>query len=160
MGVFSDIPVRANGGSQNVDSSWWNSIRTALVNTFGAGVLGETQQSVTDGQSATSITSALFNGSSIVRAVMEVSSLRDDGTNRRTHFQRITCWYNTKIDQWRITTEEVGESCTASACTAVASGLTYTITAGGQVQVAADTMGGSHSGKIRWKVVSTFSLET
>lgn len=34
---FGDIPIRQNGFDHIVDASWWNSIRTELVNAFGAG---------------------------------------------------------------------------------------------------------------------------
>lgn len=35
MGTFSEIPVRENGIDQIVDASWWNTIRTALVQNIG-----------------------------------------------------------------------------------------------------------------------------
>lgn len=158
MGIFSDIPIRGNG--ETVDSSWWNSIRTALISAFGSGILGETQQSITDGQSASDVTSLLFAAASIVRAKVEISAYSTDGTNTRTHFITLWAYYNAKLAQWRITQEEIGESCTSAVCTAVASGLTFTITSGGQVQVAADTIGGTPVRKIRWKVVSTFAVES
>lgn len=35
--AFGDIPIRQNGFDHQVDASWWNSIRTELVNAFGNG---------------------------------------------------------------------------------------------------------------------------
>lgn len=35
--AFADIPVRLNGKDQIVTAEWFNSIRTELVNAFGAG---------------------------------------------------------------------------------------------------------------------------
>ena len=34
---FGDIPIRQNGFDHIIDASWWNTIRTELVNAFGLG---------------------------------------------------------------------------------------------------------------------------
>lgn len=34
---FTDIPVRQNGKDHNIDASWWNTIRTKLINNFDNG---------------------------------------------------------------------------------------------------------------------------
>lgn len=157
---FLDIPVRS---CDTVTPAWWNLLRSAglrLEQIFGSAIYPETQQSITDNSAATNVTSLLFAAASVRGAVIHVMYTRDDGTNQRRGIIEIRVWYNSKRLAWGISVDEVGESCTSGACTSAGSGLTFSITSGGQVQVAADAMGGSHVGKIRWKVVSTFDVET
>ena len=37
MAGFADIPIRENGEDQFMDASWWNTIRTKLIEAFGTG---------------------------------------------------------------------------------------------------------------------------
>ena len=49
--AFGDIPIRQNGFDHIVDASWWNTIRTELVNAFGAGayIFVQTTQTLDNG---------------------------------------------------------------------------------------------------------------
>lgn len=159
---FLDIPVRGCGV---VSPSWWNLLRSAglrLEQMLGSGVQPETQQTIADNQSsAANITGLLFDETSVVKAKVIIGTLRQDGTNERVHISEFWVWYNATKGDWRMGSQnETGESCDASSCTSVASGVTFSITAAGQVQYTSDSMGGSYVGKMRWKVVYTIDLET
>lgn len=70
MGIFSDIPVRANG--DHVDASWWNTIRSKLILFFGAGTIGETSVNLTNNQSsAASITGLIFASATVKVAYID-----------------------------------------------------------------------------------------
>lgn len=158
--TFSALTTRANG--RKVLASWWNTIKNAgtrLEEIFGLGLVPQTQQSFTDGMSATNLTGASFAPASYTGFKIRAKSYRDDGTNQRAHIITITGIYNSKKAEWRLDVEETGESCTSGACASVGSGLTFTMSTN-QVQFASDTMGGSHTGKLNWKVVETFTAET
>lgn len=160
--TFSSITVRRNG-PPTADASWWNILRAAglrLEQILGAGSYPETQQSVTNGQAATNITSFSFSSASYVGFIAYVSCYSNNGTNERRHIVKLTGWYNSIKAEWDMSVDEDGADCTSGSCSADVSGLTFTITAGGQVQVAADTMSGSPTRKIRWSVVKTFAVET
>lgn len=157
MGFFDDIPIRENGGT--VDAGWWNIIRTKLIASYGNSLTGDTQQTITDGQAATDITGLLLSSASTSTVEIHITSKRDDGTNQRRHKQHITAWYNSRKAAWAISVEELGKICTASVCTSGGSGITYSITSGGQMQAAANTMGGSHVGTIMWKIVQSNGVE-
>lgn len=158
--TFSALTIRANG--RKVLASWWNAIRNAgirLEEIFGSGLVPQTQQSFTDGMSATNLTGASFAPASYTGFHIQAKSYRDDGTNQRSHIINVYGEYNSKRATWECHQDEVGRSCTSGATTSVASGLTFTMSTN-QVQFASDTMGGSHTGKLNWKVISTFTAET
>ena len=160
--TFSDITVRRNGPPV-VTASWWNVLRSAglrLEQILGGGIYPETQQSITNNAAATNITSLLFSSSTYVGFIANVSCYSNNGTNERRHIITLTGWYNSKRAQWDMGVEEYGADCTSSACAADPSGLTFTITSGGQVQIASDNMSGSPTRKIRWSVTKTFAVET
>lgn len=157
MGYFDDIPIRANG--DDVDASWWNTIRTKLITAFGVGFTGDTQQSITDGQAATDITGLLLASASASTYQIRITSKRDDGTSQLRHVQNITAWYNSRKAAWAISVEEIGELCTSSACSSAGSGLTYSITSAGQMKVAATTIGGTPVSTILWKIVQSNGVE-
>jgi hypothetical protein len=160
MSKFVDIPER---GCDTVTPAWWNILRLAgirLEQILGSAIYPETQQSITDSSSATNITGLLLNSTLNRAAKIHLTYTRDDGTNQRRGWVDIYVWYNSKRAAWGISVTETGEDCTAGACVSAGSGLTFTITSGGQVQVASDSMGGTHVGKIRWKVISTFDVES
>lgn len=160
---FADIPIR---GCDDVFPSWWNVLRAAGAyweSILGTGTIAETQQTITDGASATSVTGLLLSSTTHVRAKIVVSTMRTDGTNTRAHMQELTAIYNAKIAAWELFASpgEAGDSATASARSDALSRVNFTITSGGQVQYACeDTMGGTYVGKMRWKVLWTISVET
>lgn len=53
--AFGDIPIRQNGFDHIVDASWWNTIRTELVNAFGSGayIFVQSTQSIINGGTIT-----------------------------------------------------------------------------------------------------------
>lgn len=161
--TFTAIPTRVNGPTQGpVTASFFNLIRLAgkrLEEIFGAGVYPQTQQSITDGMSATNLTGASFAPASYTAFHLQAKSYRDDGTNQRSHLINVYGEYNSKRATWDLTVEEFGRQSTSGADTSAVSGITFSMS-GNQVQVATDTMGGSHVGKLNWKVVSTFTVES
>lgn len=151
---FSDIPVRSN--SQTVDASWWNTIRTALVNVFGSGLTTETQFTIANNQGAAAdVTGLVFDKDSLVQVRIEYRLMqRDDAENRVTYGQ-LVAFYNSEDDSWTLDDNPDGGDL---------SGVTFSIddadTSAAQIQYTSDDMsGGNEARTMRHKVVLSFAPE-
>lgn len=156
MSFFSGIIVRSNGN--RVLASWWNIIRTQLLlfeAVFGGGLTGEAQFTINDNETGpTSITDMVVDKDSYQGACIAYNVLRRDDTEGRREIGLIWLTYDPETTAWSIareTKQQIG----------ALMGLTLTVTSAGQVQYASDSMGGaSYSGKMRWKIINTFDIET
>lgn len=69
MGYFDSIPVRSNGDT--ILASWFNTIRTYLVDYFGGETIQQTSFAGASGQSGANVTGLIFDNSSTESATVE-----------------------------------------------------------------------------------------
>jgi hypothetical protein len=152
MGVFDSIPIRNNADTILVDASWWNIIRTALVNYFGSGSTGAAQFTIVDNQATpANITNMVIDHTVYQYASVEYSIIRSDGTHKRRERGMLYLSYDT-VNGW-VLERDSGNTDALN----LASSLS--ITSAGQVQYISDSMGGSYAGMMTWKFNSTFVQE-
>jgi len=156
MGLFDDIPVRSNGDVNGVRASWWNIIRTKLINAFGEGGFEETQFTMVNDQTTfADITGLIFDKLVVAGATIEYSlALRDDTEGRREK-GIIEIAFEAEAGVWTIAVE-------SRVSIGAASGVTFSVVPGtGQLQYKSPDMdGGGETLKLRYKALSTFLLET
>lgn len=149
---FSDIPVRSNG--QTVTYAWFNTIRTYLVNFFGSSTISETQVSLSNNDGPTDVTGLSFDGTVIRTAKIEYQVYRKTDSLEYVESGIYIANYKTEAGEWYI--EHMGAA--GNSGTAITISTTTGI---GQVQSTTDNMSGSnYSGYIRYKVMSTLSVES
>jgi hypothetical protein len=144
---FSDVPVRQNG--QLFEVSWVNLLRTAGVaveGLLGSGFLGETSATINNGQvSAADITDLIFASASVKGAFVFGSVQRKTDSADAYALDILYAAYNSRTSTWSVTPVVAGGY----------SGITYSITAAGQLQYTSDTLaGGSYTGVIRFKAIT------
>ena len=145
---FSDIPVRTNG--QDVEASWFNTIRTQLVSWFGTGVIAESQDTIDNAGSAESVVGLLFSGAAVRSAKIQYQIYRKTDSYEYSEAGQFFVTYKTVDTSWEIG----GESSTGDADT------TFAITDAGQVTYTSSNMSGaSYTGKMRFKA-ETLSVES
>jgi hypothetical protein len=135
---FSTIALRANG--QKIVQDWFNSLRAAgiLVETYiGAGMIDETTFTIANNQSsAATITGLLFSGASVRSAFIDYQVYRNTtggGALERSEAGMLIATYSTVAASWEIT----------SGLTVGDSGVTFSITSGGQVKYVSDSQSGT-----------------
>jgi hypothetical protein len=158
MGLFNDIPTRTN---TQVNVSWWNSLRAAgafLENMLGGGIAVETQFTIANNQSsAASITGLVFDKTVYITAEVQYTVMRktDTAASGVRETGRLLCTYESQENAWNI------EPLVDTFMTNGPSGITFSITSAGQIQYTSTNItGANYVGKMRHKVVSTFSVET
>ena len=158
MGIFNSITIRVNSNTEYVEASWWNDIRTALINAFGGGVTGETKFTITDNTSSlTNITDFTFSGVnySFVRASYTIA--RFDGTSTyRKESGYLDFNYNVGTETWSL---DARRSSGDDALNLGTDSLDVdTTTKVGQVQYKCDSMGGG-THFLTWKIIETKNIE-
>jgi hypothetical protein len=147
--LFSDVPVRTNDSSPSgrITAQWWNILRLcgmALSNYIGTGFIEETAFTFANTQGvAADITGCLFSSASVKTAHVEIA------VRRTTASVKVLCWvhlylgYNPLTSAWEIMDHvEHGD----------ASGLTFSVSAAGQVKYTSDTTSGTgYSGASRFR---------
>ena len=151
--TFATVPVRENG--QRVTEDWWNSLRTAgsaLESLSGGGYIPNTEFSIANNQAATNVTGLVFAGSSYRTAFIDYQVYRTTSTTERVESGVLVANYKTVAAAWYI--DNLGGFLGDS-------GVTFTITASGQVQAASDNMssGSAYTGKIIFRA-RTISVES
>lgn len=150
---FSTIPIRAN--SDDIFASWWNDIRTALINTFGSGGVLETQFTIADNQSAYTNVTGLLLDQAVTRSVdIEYTIYRTDGAVERRERGTIYATYKAVGAVWAYSRK------THHGDDALNVADSLFVTTAGQVQYKSDSLGGTYSGKMRYKIVMSFDKET
>lgn len=149
--LATDIPLRSNGqGSINrVDASWFNIIRTFLIDAF-PGTVGETRINL-DNNATEIIPSLIFDSSEIIMARFRVTSIRKtDAPSELRTYSEIVATYKTN-GGWALETEHLRDNPQTS----------YTIDSStGQVSYTTSNLAGAnYFGKATWKVLDTTTLE-
>ncbi len=154
---FSSIPIRSNANTGLVDASWWNTIRTALINFMGAGAIDETQFTIADNQSGYQNITGLLLDASVTRAVaIHYTIYRSTGAVERREMGVIWAFYKALATAWSFEVDSYGDDSLGNGTVSVP----LNVTSAGQVQYKSDSMGGSYSGKMRYKAVISFITET
>lgn len=145
---FSSVTVRENG--QRVDYSWWNSLRTAgaAVEAFlGAGFISETPFAIANGQaSAANITGLAFSSAAYKGALITMEVRRKTDSSEVIDHGMWTARYKDSTSSWELLRVVGGGDET---------GVTLSITAGGQVQYTSDTLSGAnYSGTFKFRAMT------
>ena len=146
--LFSSVTVRANG--QKILYSWFNALRTAGISVesfLGAGYVEETSFTFANGQSsAANVTGLSFSSSSYKSVEATVAYRRKTDSSTAFGIAKLYAFYRDDTAAWDLDWVEHGDP----------SGITFSITSGGQIQYVTDNMSGSnYSGASRFKA-STF----
>lgn len=155
--IAAQTTARSNGDGEEsrVQASWWNDFRTLLINLFGNGTVNETQFTIADNQAAYVDITGLLLDQTVTRAVrIDYTIYRTDGagTSRR-EMGSLFCAYKPIAATWALSRSQVLDDALN-----VASSLQ--ITNAGQIQYKSDSVGGTYSGKMRYKVTMAFNTET
>lgn len=151
MGLFDAIPIRDNGLTE-VDASWWNSIRTALINAFGDQINAQTPFTIADDQSSLAdIAGLVFDEAEVIFFKMRYSIFRTDGSSPRRETGIFEAAWDEATSSWLYKREAIS----GNALNMGADSLQ--ITAAGQVQYKSDSMGGTYSGTIVYKILETLA---
>jgi len=151
--AFADIPIRENG--QKIDSSWWNTIREKLVETFDLENLGQNEFTILNNQSTSqNITGLILDSTQYISAVIRYDIFRlNEAPTELREMGYLSCLWNSTTDTWTIARRI---DCGVDALNMGANGLTV-VAASGQIQYQTDDMGGvSHEGYIRYKIITKF----
>lgn len=149
--IASLIPIRANGGGPigYVTASWWNIIRTALLALFGDESATETAFTVVNNQAgAADVTACLVSSASSRGAVVKYDIRRksDTALSEVRAVGTLVLGYRLQSSAWEILgQDEYGDT----------HGVTFTVTAAGQVQYTSTNLAGAnYVGELRFKVES------
>lgn len=146
---FTSIPERTNG--QKIFYDWFNSLRTAgiAVETFlGGGYVGETSFTIANNQgAAANVTGLVFASASYKAAHIFVKIQRKTDSSETVSVGVLKVMYRTATTTWEILDELGGDF----------TGVTFSITAGGQVQYTSTNQAGTnYTGTMKFKAL-TFS---
>src|SRR4051794_3884418 len=132
MGLFSVIPLRANG--QKFYYHWFNALRNAGVaieSFLGAAYLVETSFTVANSQgSAANVTGLSFSSLTAQSVHIYAEVRRKTGTNEVISSGRLIAVYRQLTSAWDLLDELSGDD----------DGVVFSITSGGQVQYISDTL--------------------
>jgi hypothetical protein len=142
--ISSILPTRSN--SNRVTASWFNAIRTALLTLFGDEAASETDFTIANNQvAAADVTGMVFSSSSSRTAVVRFDIRRktDTASTERRSTGTLALAYRLQTAAWEILgQDEYGDF----------HGVTFTITAAGQVQYTSDSISGAnYVGQLKFK---------
>lgn len=136
--AFSDIPARENGPA--IEASWFNALRTAgiALEAFLGSVIGLTTFTIANNQAApANVTGLSFNGTSVKMAVIDYRIRRNTtgaGATERVQGGSMVAMYSAAAGTWSLTSQaQSGDD----------AGVSFSITAGGQVQYVSDSQTGT-----------------
>lgn len=111
-----------------------------------------TSQTLANAQAATDVTSLLFSSATYRGVVVEVEVSRKTGSSERRGFVKLKLVYDTTAVSWVLVAVEEENTGTDL-------GVTWTVTAVGQVQYATDSQSGaSYAGTGKWKILRRYSV--
>jgi hypothetical protein len=157
MSLFSSIPIRTNAKTDVVDASWWNTIRSKLIEYFGEGVTGETIFTIADNQASyQNITGLSFDGDDYSHVKIEYTIYRTNGGGtERKESGTLILNYKKTAQTWTINRRSEDDDALN-----VASSLALNVSSGvAQVQYKSDSVGGTYQGVMTYKVSQTFNTE-
>lgn len=146
---FNSIPIRQNADIS--DTSWWNTIRTELINFFGGGAIPQTVFTIANNQSsAADITGLVLDKASYgFYKIPYTYFRRTDSANERV-YGVIYCHYNVETDTWTLDDKPEGGDL---------GGVEFSIS-GQQIQYASSNMAGaSYEGTLTYKIENAFGIE-
>jgi len=142
--------VRQNG---RVFVSWWNDIRTYLVEIFGGGSIGETSVELANGQgSAVDVSGLSFDGALYRAAEVQYAIHRktDTASSEVVAIGTLRLSWSEDSSSWVTAGEERSEN--------KDTGIEFSVTSVGQVQYTSTTIAGSnYEGTLRFRA-TTFDL--
>jgi hypothetical protein len=144
---FSSIPLRKNG--EIFYYHWFNSLRSAgveLETFFGNQYVNETTFNIANAQAtAQNITDLAFDSNTIRSVVVLCEVRRKTDDEELISNGLLKVYYREHTSSWELINELGGDD----------DGLTFTITAAGQVQYISSTMNGAnYTGKITFKTIT------
>lgn len=147
---FESIALRENG--QKILYSWFNALRTAGVaieSFLGSSFIAETEATIANGQGgATDVTGLLLDSAEVGSAIISTEIRRKTDSNESVSVGHLLARYLEATSTWAIEDVLSGD----------ASGVTFSITAGGQVQYTSDTLAGTnYAGTMKFKAI-TFDI--
>lgn len=151
MGAIDAIlPDRSNG--QRVVGSWFNAIKNAIKMLFGDGVIVETAFAVANNQvTAADVTGALFSSADSRSARMryDIKRKTDTASSEVRAVGELVLAYRDETSSWEI----LGEMFDGDA-----HGVTFSVTAAGQVQYTSSSIAGAnYVGQMRFRVLEAFN---
>lgn len=149
---FASIPLRDYGLTT---PDWWNALRAegiALENIVAASIPSSVDFTLANNQvAAADVTGLTFDENTVRGAVLEVLVRRKITTGERVAMGRITVAYREYLDTWDLVD--------GGALNGDETGVTFSITASGQVQYTTDNFPGSgYSGLMKYKIITTFGV--
>jgi hypothetical protein len=158
MGIFDAIPVRSNADTGMVEASWWNTIRTALVNAFGNASIAETQFTIADNQSSYADITGLLLDASVSRALdIEYTIYRTNGSSIEKRENGILrCMYKAVAAVWSFEHQSWGDDALGNGTISAP----LNVTSAGQVQYKSYSIGATYVGTIRYKIQKSFNKES
>lgn len=135
--TFATIPTRLNG--QDVDAGWWNMLQAAGANieSFLGTFSPETSFAIVNNQSsASNVTGLSFSGASVRSFIIDYHVYRNTtgtGATELAESGTLMGVYSTVAASWEMTQGPAAGS----------SGVTFTITAAGQVQYTSTNITGT-----------------
>lgn len=151
--LASEIPIRYNsrgGGESRVDASWWNIIRTFLIDAF-PGDVGETAFNVLNNQTApVDIPGLLIDSDENVFFKVRLSFTRRTDSGELRTYTELTCTFRTDTG-WDLEFEHNRDF----------PNVVFTINpTTGQIQYTSDNMAGSsYFGKGYWRILDLAAKE-
>lgn len=113
---------------------------SAIKSLIALGGDAQINQSIANNQAATDVTGLIFNKANIKSAHIAWNLERKTDTQNEQESGWLYVYHDSADDVWRISTQSVGDD----------AGVTFTITAAGQVQYASDDLTGTnYSGNLR-----------
>jgi hypothetical protein len=144
---FLTIPERLNG--QKILYDWFNALRGAGVDLeafVGSGYIGETSFTIANNQgAAANVTGLSFNSASYKAAHIFVRIQRKTDSSENVSVGVLKAMYRAATTTWEILDELGGDF----------TGVTFSITSGGQVQYTSTNQSGSnYTGTMKFKAIT------
>lgn len=154
-GISTSIPYRSNADTGLVTASWWNVLRTAILELAGASSIVETQFTIADNQSSYQDITGLLLDQSVSRSVrIDYTIYRTNGSStERRETGYLICHYKAVAGTWTYERFSYGDDALN-----IADGLF--LTTAGQVQYKSDSIGATYVGKMRYRSTLSFTKET
>jgi hypothetical protein len=153
--LFTTIPTRVNGAAGGtVQASWWNVLRTGLLQMFGLGAVGEGQITLTNNAGATAVTGVTCDSALYRTLIVDYDIYRktDTAASELRATGRLVIQWSPQNSSWNIASEEYVPN--------VAHGVTWTLTGTTVVQLnyaSSNLAGANYVGTLDARA-STFAL--
>lgn len=150
--AFADIPQRENG--QEIDSSWFNTIRQFLIDAFDSENLGQQEVVILNNQASyANITDFILDSTEYISAIIRYDIFRvTDVPTERREMGTLTCIWDSTAAEWSIYRRLDGGTDTLNMPTSL-----YVNPSTGQMQYKTDFMSGTtHEGYFRYKIITKF----